>query len=319
MATETTQARERRKTVAATKKLLGLPSSASNGQVIAAASKRLAHFRERDRVVDEAYTSGKITAAGKQAWRKRYDDDPAETKRVLASLASGLPGVGSTSHPEIVMPVDPELPDVGSDTADLPPRGVITDDRPADALDDVADDKRRQVRGVRNLPLPHGPAVGGERLEHVDSGRGEAPRGSDFLLTEHGQRASAPSLQTRLVGERPDRLGDLSARVTGCLGQPMVFAREGWMELGEFKRRGHTPEDCVSAVISVRMGGQMAKAFAAGTPAPTAPSAAALVRRSRRPRRTRSPRRLPRTACASRSSRWPPLAGRPPRSFRRSV
>ena len=177
----TQQTTEARKTVAATKKLLGLPSSASNGQVIAAASKRLAHFRERDRVVDQAYASGKITAAGKQAWRKRYDDNPAETKQVLASLASGLPSVGSTSHPEIVM-------DAGG--------------RP----------------------------------------------------TYAGQ----PVLMSRA-------------------GQPMVFSREGWRELGEFKRRGHTPEDCVSAVISVRMGGQMAKAFAAGTPAPTAPSPTAAA------------------------------------------
>lgn len=182
MATQqTTEAKEQRKTVAATKKLLGLPSSASNGQVIAAASKRLAHFRERDRVVDEAYTAGKITAAGKQAWRKRYDDNPAETKQVLASLASGLPGVGSTSHPEIV----------------------------------------------------------------TDAGGRPTYAGQPVLMSR--------------------------------AGQPMVFSREGWMELGEFKRRGHTPEDCVSAVISVRMGGQMAKAFAAGTPAPTAPSPTAAA------------------------------------------
>ncbi len=181
MATETTEAKEQRKTVAATKKLLGLPSSASNGQVIAAASKRLAHFRERDRVVDEAYTAGKITAAGRQAWRKRYDDNPAETTQVLASLASGLPSVGSTSHPEIV----------------------------------------------------------------TDSG---------------GRRtyAGQPVLMSRA-------------------GQPMVFAREGWMELGEFKRRGHTAEDCVSAVISARMGGQAAKAFTTGTPAPIAPSPTAAA------------------------------------------
>jgi len=177
----TQQTTEARKTVAATKKLLGLPSSASNGQVIAAASKRLAHLRERNRVVDEAYTAGKITAAGRQAWRKRYDDNPAETTQVLASLASGLPGVGSTSHPEIV----------------------------------------------------------------TDSG-GHRTYAGQPVLTSRG-------------------------------GQPMVFAREGWLELGEFKRRGHTAADCVSAVISARMGGQAAKAFTTGTPAPIAPSPTAAA------------------------------------------